>query len=123
MRDGRPWLAFGWMGGDMQPQGHVQALVNMLDFGMNVQAAGDVARFRHDQRTGVVQLESALFDLVGGELAALGHTPAEADGAPMGGYQAIAFEPDLTVPRDDRAVRGVYRGGSDLRKDGQVAGW
>ena len=70
-----------------------------------------------------MHLESALFDLVGRELAALGHEPVRADGTPMGGYQAIAFEPDPDVPVDDRAVRGVYRGGSDLRKDGQVAGW
>ena len=122
-RAGEPWVAFGSMGGSAQVQAQVTELVHLIDLGLNVQAAGDAARFRHDQATGAVHLESALFDLVGGELAALGHSPVRADGTPMGGYQAIAFEPDPSVPLGDRAVRGVYRGGSDLRKDGQVAGW
>ena len=47
-KNGKPWLVFGVMGGDMQPQGHVQVLVNMIDFGMNVQEAGDCGRIRHD---------------------------------------------------------------------------
>ncbi len=47
MKDNRPWLSFGVMGGDMQPQGHVQVLLNLIDFGMNVQEAGEAARFRH----------------------------------------------------------------------------
>jgi gamma-glutamyltranspeptidase/glutathione hydrolase len=122
-RGGEPWLAFGSMGGSAQVQAQVTELVHLIDLGMNVQGAGDAARFRHDQRTGVTQLETALFDLVGDELAELGHAPVSTDGAPMGGYQAIAFEPDPGAPLDDRAARGVFRGGSDPRKDGQAVGW
>ena len=58
MKDNRPWLSFGVMGGDMQPQGHVQVLLNLIDFGMNVQEAGEAARFRHSAAG--LALESAI---------------------------------------------------------------
>lgn len=112
MKDGRPVLAFGSMGGSIQPQAQATEIVNMIDLGMNVQAAGDAARFRHDQATNALQLESELYDLVGPQLAAMGHTVRSVDGGTMGGYQAIHVSPD-----------GVYRAGSDFRKDGAAAGW
>jgi gamma-glutamyltranspeptidase / glutathione hydrolase len=112
MKDGRPVMAFGSMGGSVQPQAQVTELVNMIDLGMNVQAAGDAARFRHDQGPNVLQLESNLYDLVGAQLAAMGHNVRSVDGSSMGGYQAIHSSPD-----------GVYRAGSDFRKDGAAAGW
>jgi gamma-glutamyltranspeptidase / glutathione hydrolase len=79
---------------------------------MNVQAAGDAARFRHDQSSNTLRLESQLYDLVGADLAAMGHTVRRTDGSLVGGYQAIHVSED-----------GVYRAGSDLRKDGAAAGW
>jgi gamma-glutamyltranspeptidase/glutathione hydrolase len=111
MKDGEPVLAFGSMGGSVQPQAQVSELVNMIDLGMNVQAAGDAARFRHDQEPNVLRLESQLYDLVGEPLAAMGHVVRRTDGGLVGGYQAIHHED------------GVYRAGSDLRKDGAAAGW
>ena len=126
MSEGKPVMAFGNMGGSVQVQAQVTELVSMIDLGMNVQAAGDAARFRHDQGPNRLRLESELFDLVGPQLTAMGHSVSRADGSVMGGYQAIHFTPDPGAPApsgDDRPVRGVYRGGSDLRKDGQVVGW
>jgi gamma-glutamyltranspeptidase/glutathione hydrolase len=111
MKDGRPLTAFGVMGGAQQAQGHVQVLLNLIDHGANLQAAGDAARFSHAQATNIVQLESSLYDLLGSQLKALGHTVVSANGEDMGGYQAIAF------------TGGVYRGASDHRKDGQAVGW
>jgi len=112
MRDGRPWLAFGVMGGDMQPQGHVQMLVNLIDFGMNVQAAGDVARCHHFQAANVVAIEAGFEPDVLQELAARGHRLARAPGV-YGGYQAIQVDP----------ASRVYAGASDPRKDGQAVGY
>jgi gamma-glutamyltranspeptidase/glutathione hydrolase len=133
MKDGRPLTAFGLMGGSQQAQGHVQVLINMIDFGANVQAASDAARFSHAQATNTVQLESNLFNLVGSELKSLGHSVVSADGGDMGGYQAVSFTPaeprsraGNAAPCDDGAVEpieGVYRGASDHRKDGQAVGW
>jgi gamma-glutamyltranspeptidase / glutathione hydrolase len=111
MKDGEPVLAFGSMGGSVQPQAQVTELVNLIDLGMNVQAAGDAARFRHDQGPNILRLESQLYDLVGPQLEAMGHVVRQTDGGLVGGYQAIHH--------DD----GVYRAGSDLRKDGAAAGW
>ncbi|WP_461143518.1 gamma-glutamyltransferase [Salinifilum aidingensis] len=129
-RDGAPVLAFGNMGGAMQPQGQVQELVNLFDLGMNVQAAGDAARFRHDQDENTVKLESNLADVVGGGLTDKGHHVESSSGEPMGGYQAVLFEPhpdEASSPRlgiaDEQPVAGVYRAGSDHRKDGGAAGW
>ena len=122
-KDGEPWLAFGVMGGDMQPQGHVQVLVNMIDFGMNVQAAGDAARIRHagsatptglagDKDGGTLSVESGISDEAIAELRKKGHRVSRARGG-FGGYQAI---------RIDRG-RGTLAGGSDPRKDGCAAGY
>jgi gamma-glutamyltranspeptidase / glutathione hydrolase len=132
MKDGRPLLAFGNMGGDTQAQAQATELVNMIDLGMNVQAAGDAARFHHGQSTGDVHLESRLYDLVGSQLAAMGHhvVRVKGDDDQFGGYQAVLFQrdPALRPPRGrsvkgDPPVNGVYRAASDFRKDGQAAGW
>jgi len=131
MKDGRPLIAFGLMGGGQQAQGHEQVLVDMLDLGANPQAASDAARFAHAQATNTLSLESNLFDLVGKQLAALGHQVESANGENMGGFQAIWF-----VAQDRSAnagptgaagtgepVNGVYRAASDHRKDGAAVGW
>jgi gamma-glutamyltranspeptidase/glutathione hydrolase len=128
MKDGKPVVAFGNMGGSVQAQAHALEAVNMIDLGMNVQAAGDAARFRHDQSNNRLRLESKLFDVVGPQLAAMGHDVRPSSGDPMGGYQAIHFAPDPNAAAaggggDDPPVAGVYRAGSDFRKDGQAAGW
>ncbi len=109
-RDGRPVLSFGVMGGTMQPQGHVQVLLNLLEFGMNVQEAGEAPRFRHDP--GELALESGIQAAVRRELAARGHVLREAVDV-FGGYQAIWIDWE----------RGVLLGGSDPRKDGCALGW
>ena len=121
-KDGRPWLSFGVMGGDMQPQGHVQVLCNLIDFGMNVQEAGDAARFHHTGSStptgermtdgGELHLESAIGEAVRAELRKRGHRIEHAVG-PYGGYQAILYD----------AKRDLYVGASESRKDGQAAGY
>jgi gamma-glutamyltranspeptidase/glutathione hydrolase len=125
MKDGQPWMAFGVMGGDMQPQGQVQVLVNMIDFGMNVQEAGDAARWRHfgnatptgepSEGIGTVQLESGFDPGIATELEKRGYkvklvTPGT--GA-FGGYEAIQYD----------AKQHVYWGASEMRKDGEVIGY
>jgi len=125
MRDGQPLMTITLMGGDMQAQGHAQALVSILDLGANLQAAADMARFRHSQVPNVLSMESALYDLVGSQLAAMGHTVKSVNGADVGGFQAIMFtaSPNPAKPDAMRAVNGFYRAGSDPRKDGQAVGW
>ena len=122
-KDGKPWLSFGVMGGAMQPQGHAQILINLIDFGMNLQEAGDAPRIQHDGSTEPAGQAAAMDD--GGELdletgfpyatvRALmrkGHSVRFADG-PYGGYQAIMVNPE-----------GGYIGASESRKDGQAAGY
>ena len=124
MKNDKPFMSFGVMGGDMQPQGHVQVLTNIIDFGMDIQLAGDAPRWRHDGSTeptadvdehltdgGVVLLERGFPDQVVKELAKRGHHVQRAtDG--FGGYQAIM-----------KAGNGVYHGASESRKDGQAAGY
>jgi len=121
-KEGKPWLSFGVMGGDMQPQGHVQVLCNMIDFGMNVQEAGDAARFHHqgsseptDEKMtngGWVALESGVSTEARHMLARKGHQVRfEIDG--FGGYQAILYD----------AKRDLFIAGSDFRKDGHAAGY
>jgi gamma-glutamyltranspeptidase/glutathione hydrolase len=121
-RAGEPWLAFGVMGGAMQPQGHVQVLVNMIDFGMNLQQAGDAPRIRHvgsAQPTGEhaagggeIWMESGFDAAVIAELQRRGHR-TDIRGQAYGGYQAIARDRD----------NGVWVGASESRKDGHAAGY
>ncbi len=121
-RNGKPWLSFGVMGGDMQPQGHVQILVNMIDFGMNLQEAGDAPRMHHGGSSeptgevmidgGVVHLESGFSEKTVRSLKRMGHNIGGRFGG-YGGYQAIL--------RDHE--NDVYVGASESRKDGQAAGY
>lgn len=119
-RDGQPWLSFGVMGGAMQPQGQVQVLVNLIDFGMNLQQAGDAPRAYHEgspepdgvsamAEGGVLFLESQFEPQTRERLRALGHHLAT--GGHYGGYQAIM--------RD--SATGLLTGATESRKDGQVA--
>ncbi len=122
MKDGKPWVSFGLMGGAMQPQGHVQIVVNLIDFGMNLQEAGDAARWQHDGSTdydtpkmttgGFVYLETGVPWETQAELRRRGHD-LRVDLGGFGGYQAIRW---------DDANR-VYLGASESRKDGQAGGW
>lgn len=122
MRDGAPYMTITLMGGDMQAQGHAQALVNVIDLGANVQAASDMARFYHLQLSDVLTLESSLYDLVGGALTKMGHEVRSVDGADMGGFQSIMVQPKALAGSASDDVR-VYRAGSDHRKDGEAIGW
>jgi gamma-glutamyltranspeptidase/glutathione hydrolase len=132
MKDGAPLMTFGNMGGSVQPETHAQHMVNMIDHGMNVQMTTDAARFTHNQNSNQLSLEAALFDLVGAALKAKGHDVRSVNGGAVGGYQGILFQRDARLPvpvfdaswaKEDRPVNGVYRGGSDHRKDGQAVGW
>ncbi|MEO5819240.1 MAG: gamma-glutamyltransferase family protein [Vicinamibacteraceae bacterium] len=132
MKDGAPLMTFGNMGGSVQPETHAQHMVNVIDLGMNLQMTGDAARFTHLQTTNVLSLERNLFDRVGAALKAKGHDVQSVTGAAVGGYQGILFTRDPRMPEptfdrrwadEDRPVNGVYRAGSDHRKDGQAAGW
>jgi gamma-glutamyltranspeptidase/glutathione hydrolase len=131
MQNDRPLLVTGQHGGDQQGQGNMQVLVNMLDLKANVQAAGDMARFSHNQVTNKLELESALFKLVGSQLTAMGHQVSSSNGSPVGGFEAIMFTPDpAAVPGCAPAnlsctlpIAGVYRAGSNFREDGQATGY
>ena len=120
-----PVMTVTLMGGDMQAQGHAQLLVDILDLGANVQAAADMARFRHSQISNVLGLESPLYDIVGGKLAAMGHSVTSIDGESVGGVQVIMSVPGLKDFDGASAKHGngYYRAGSDFRKDGQAVGW
>lgn len=119
---GRPWLAFGVMGGDMQPQGHVQILANIIDFDMNLQEAGDAPRWYHEgssEPTGSVMTEGGYLNLESEfpyetlrGLIARGHRIGSALGV-YGGCQSILRDPKT----------GVYYGASESRKDGAAAGY
>ena len=121
-KDGKPFLSFGVMGGATQPQGHVQIVMNMIDFGMNLQEAGDAPRILHtgsSQPTGErmtdggrVSLESGFAPEVLRELIKRGHRFKRGTGS-FGGYQGIQYDP----------VNDVYYGASESRKDGQAAGY
>jgi len=129
MRDGEPLMAFGNMGGSVQPETHVQHMVNLIDHGMNVQMTTDAARFTHSQGQNILSLEGPLFQLVGPALQAKGHNVRAVTGGSVGGYQGILFTRDPTLPVPTfgagslAPVNGVYRAGSDHRKDGQAVGW
>ena len=121
-KDGLPYMSFGLMGGSMQPQGHAQIVVNMIDFGMNLQEAGDAPRIRHDGSSqptgtemtdgGVVNLESGIpYESIRG-LMKRGHHIQSSNGG-FGGYQAIKWD----------KKNGTYFGASESRKDGQAAGY
>lgn len=115
----QPLMSVLLMGGDMQAQGHAQVLVNIFDLGANLQTATDMARFRHSQVPNKLTLEKELYDLVGGDLASLGHLLTPPDSSGVGGYQAILVQPS---PATAPTVR-IYRAGSDHRKDGEAVGW
>jgi gamma-glutamyltranspeptidase/glutathione hydrolase len=114
-RGGDPWLTFGVMGGDMQPQGQAQIIVNMVDYGLDVQGAGDAPRWHHEgsseptgepqQGTGTLRLETGVPDATKRRLAALGWKLGDSDGG-FGGYQAILKGPQ------------AYAGATEMRKDG-----
>jgi gamma-glutamyltranspeptidase/glutathione hydrolase len=127
MHNDQPLMTVTLMGGDMQAQGHAQLLVNILDLGANLQAAADMARFRHSQVSNTLSLETPLYDLVGAKLAAMGHSVKSVSGEEMGGVQILMFVADPTqapVGTDTiKHVAGYYRSGSDFRKDGEAVGW
>jgi gamma-glutamyltranspeptidase / glutathione hydrolase len=110
MKDQKPWLSFGVMGGDHQAQGHAQVLANLIDFGMNIQEAGEAARINHGG--GGLQVESAIPAAAREGLVRRGHTVVAAIGA-FGGFQGILIDPRT----------GVLMGGSDPRKDGLAIGY
>ncbi|MEN1728812.1 MAG: gamma-glutamyltransferase [Pseudomonadota bacterium] len=123
-KDGEPWVSFGLMGGGMQPQGHAQIVMNLVDFGMGLQEAGDAPRIHHRGSTeptgqnlqmtdgGILNLESGFsYDTVRA-LMMKGHRIQQALG-PYGGYQAIMLDPEF----------GTLRGATEVRKDGQAAGY
>ena len=122
-KDGKPWFVFGVMGGDMQPQGHVQVLVNLLDFGMNVQAAGEAPRMQHlgsatptglpgDPKGGLVEAEVGIPLPVLQELVRRGHQVVRTV-RNSGGYQGILIDPQTNI----------LHGGSEYRKDGCAVGY
>ena len=121
-KDGKPWVSFGLMGGAVQPQGHAQIVVNLIDFGMNLQEAGDAPRMRHvgsSQPTGSKMTNGGTLNLESGfdyktvrELRKKGHRIGTGVGI-YGGYQAIMVD----------LARMVYTGASESRKDGQAAGY
>jgi gamma-glutamyltranspeptidase/glutathione hydrolase len=110
MKDGRPWVSFGVMGGDNQAQAHAQVVMNLVDFGMHIQDAGEAARMRHSGSD--LSLESGIGPEVREALEARGHETRDGRGV-MGGFQGILIDPRS----------GVLMGGSDPRKDGLAIGW
>ena len=128
MKDGAPFMSFGLMGGGMQPQGHMQVLINIVDYGMNIQEAGDAARLNHvGGRASTDRLDDDSIDLMGTlnvepgipantveKLRAMGHrVEIVENGVMFGGYQAILRDPQT----------GVYAGATEMRKDGLAAGY
>lgn len=122
-KDGKPWLSFGVMGGSFQPLGHVEILMNMIDFGMNAQEAGDAPRIDHQGSSeptgeqirdgGTITMENGISYETIRALLQMGHRVGWAAPGAYGGYQAIRFD----------AVNQVYFGASDARKDGHAGGF
>lgn len=127
-KDGQPYMTLGLMGGAMQPQGHVQVLINLVDYGMNLQEAGDAARLNHEggreptepatgptiDPLGTLYVEPGIPAETVTALRAMGHkVEVVKDGAMFGGYQAIARDPKT----------GVLTGATEMRKDGQAQGY
>jgi gamma-glutamyltranspeptidase / glutathione hydrolase len=122
-KDGQPLMAFGLMGGDMQPQGHAQVIVNLVDFGMNLQEIGDAIRFHHtgsSEPTGTVMTDGGELHIEDGlppgvldELTRRGHVLTPESVGAYGGYQAIWRDP----------VTGNYAGATEKRKDGCALGY
>lgn len=124
-KDGKPFMSYGVMGGAMQPQGHVQILINMVDYGMNLQEAGDATRWQHMGSTeptesqaaylkdgGYIEFETGVSMETFRELENRGHDVRFGNGG-FGGYQAIMWDEE----------EGVYYGASESRKDGHAAGY
>ena len=121
-KDGQPFLSFGVMGGDFQPQGHTQIVMNIIDYGMNTQEAGDAPRWDHTgsssprgdlgEDRGHIRVESSISYNTIRALMGKGHDVGHTMGS-FGGYQAILWD----------AKNRVYRGASESRKDGQVSGY
>jgi len=123
-KEGKPLLAFGVMGGDFQPLGHTQIIMNLIDFKMSLQEAGDAPRIDHlgstdptgaearDTRGGTITLESGFDYEAIRQLMRMGHKVGYGFGG-YGGYQAIMYDAD----------KKVYYGASESRKDGQAAGY
>jgi len=122
-KDGKPWMSFGVMGGAFQPEGQVQILMNMIDFGMNAQEAGDAPRIDHQGSSeptgkkkagvGMIYMESGFpFETIR-TLMEWGHKIGYQQPGNYGGYQCIRYDP----------VQKVYYGASDARKDGMAAGY
>jgi gamma-glutamyltranspeptidase/glutathione hydrolase len=122
LKDGEPFMSFGVMGGSMQPQGHVQVLCNIIDFEMNLQEAGDAARYNHggsSQPMGHRMRDGGRLSLEGGigiearrALESKGHRIVDSPGI-FGGYQAILWDP----------IHKVYHAASEMRKDGMAIGY
>ncbi len=127
-KDGQPYMTLGLMGGGMQPQGHVQVLINLVDYGMNLQEAGDAARLNHEggreptepstgptiDPLGTLYVEAGIPAETVAALKAMGHKlEVVKDGAMFGGYQAISRDPQT----------GVLTGATEMRKDGQAQGY
>jgi gamma-glutamyltranspeptidase/glutathione hydrolase len=124
-KDAKPWISFGVMGGAMQPQGHAQIVINLIDFGMTLQQAGDAPRIHHNGSTepqglvksmtdgGVLNLEPGFPQATRDELARRGHVLKDASTPVFGGYQAILRNHST----------GGYVGASESRKDGHAAGF
>lgn len=123
MKDGQPWLSFGLMGGSIQPQGHAQIIINMVDYGMNVQEAGDAARIRHvggvqpyitrDPGFSQLALETGYPGATINDLIGRGHFVRPGTWIGFGGYQMIMWNPE----------RQTFTGATEMRKDGEVAGY
>ena len=123
-RDGRPWFCFGVVGGDMQPQAHVQVLVNLIDFGLDAERAGAAPRLFHtghpeptgqpgDPAGGLISLEPGIPEDVATALRAKGHRVQTEQTVGFGGYQGILIDWD----------HGTLQGGSDPRQDGCAMGY